>query len=207
MLILVNLVTGSIWGRNQWGIWWAWDLRLTTQLMCFLLYLGYLLMRPAIAEPTQRATMSRIHRDLRLRRYPAGLSWRSGCPTCAPSIPAPVLETGKLAPIYWPPFVIGMLALSADRHRAGAGAAASGNQPARNRFAAPRTARVIESPFHGQDSAMDITNLRFLFYGYSAAWLIVICLRSAAGQPRPPDRPRTGASESRSWKTRRRSVT
>ena len=50
MLVLVNLVTGSIWGRNQWGIWWAWDLRMTSQLMCFLLYLGYLLVRPAIAE-------------------------------------------------------------------------------------------------------------------------------------------------------------
>ena len=41
---LVNLVTGSIWGRNHWGIWWTWDLRLTSQLMCFVLYLGYLLM-------------------------------------------------------------------------------------------------------------------------------------------------------------------
>src|SRR3954447_12264386 len=58
MLVFLNLVTGSIWGRNQWGIWWTWDLRLTSQLMCFLLYLGYLLVRPAIAEPTQRATMS-----------------------------------------------------------------------------------------------------------------------------------------------------
>src|SRR5438874_764151 len=49
MLVFLNLVTGSIWGRNQWGIWWAWDLRMTSQLMCFLLYLGYLLVRPAIA--------------------------------------------------------------------------------------------------------------------------------------------------------------
>ena len=57
---LVNLVTGSIWGHIIWGIWWTWDLRLTSQFMCFMLYLGYLLMRPAIAEATQRATMSAI---------------------------------------------------------------------------------------------------------------------------------------------------
>ena len=57
---LVNLVTGSIWGHIIWGIWWTWDLRLTTQFMCFMLFLGYLLMRPAIAEATQRATMSAI---------------------------------------------------------------------------------------------------------------------------------------------------
>jgi len=57
---LVNLVTGSLWGHVIWGIWWTWDLRLTSQFMCFMLYLGYLLMRPAIAEATQRATMSAI---------------------------------------------------------------------------------------------------------------------------------------------------
>jgi len=57
---LVNLVTGSIWGRIIWGIWWTWDLRLTSQLVCFILYLGYLLLRPAVNEPTQRATMSAI---------------------------------------------------------------------------------------------------------------------------------------------------
>ena len=60
MFTLVNLATGSIWGRVEWGIWWAWDRAHDPQLMCFLLYLGYLLMRPAIAEPTQRATMSAI---------------------------------------------------------------------------------------------------------------------------------------------------
>ena len=42
---LVNLVTGSLWGHIIWGIWWTWDLRLTSQFMCFMLYLGYLLMR------------------------------------------------------------------------------------------------------------------------------------------------------------------
>ena len=73
MLILVNLVTGSVWGRNQWGVWWTWDLRLTTQLMKFVLYLGYLIIRPAISEPTQRATMSSIVSHLRLRGRADGL--------------------------------------------------------------------------------------------------------------------------------------
>jgi heme exporter protein C len=40
MFTLVNLATGSIWGRVEWGIWWAWDARMTSQLMCFLLYLS-----------------------------------------------------------------------------------------------------------------------------------------------------------------------
>src|ERR1700722_7870721 len=60
MFTLVNLATGSLWGRVIWGIWWAWEARMTSQLMLLLLYLGYLLLRPSVAEPTQRATMSAI---------------------------------------------------------------------------------------------------------------------------------------------------
>jgi heme exporter protein C len=55
---VVNLVTGSIWGRVQWGIWWTWDYRLTSQLVCVLTFAGYLMMRRAIDEPTQRARLS-----------------------------------------------------------------------------------------------------------------------------------------------------
>ncbi len=54
--LLGNLVTGSIWARIIWGIWWAWDVRLTSALVCWLLYAGYLMLRRAIEEPTQRAT-------------------------------------------------------------------------------------------------------------------------------------------------------
>ena len=56
----VNLVTGSIWARVIWGIWWTWDARLTTMFICFLLYLSYLILRPAIEEPTQRALISAV---------------------------------------------------------------------------------------------------------------------------------------------------
>lgn len=41
----VGLATGSIWGRAAWGIWWAWDARLTTYLLLWLLYVSYLLLR------------------------------------------------------------------------------------------------------------------------------------------------------------------
>src|ERR1039457_3921464 len=55
-----NLITGSIWGRVAWGIWWAWDARLTSALVCWLLYAGYLMLRNAIEEPTQRATFAAV---------------------------------------------------------------------------------------------------------------------------------------------------
>jgi len=55
---LVNIVTGSIWARIIWGIWWTWDYRLTSALVCILIFFGYLVMRRAIEEPTQRARLS-----------------------------------------------------------------------------------------------------------------------------------------------------
>ncbi len=56
----INLVTGMIWGRIIWGIWWTWDWRLTSMLICFILYGGYLILRHAVEEPTQRATLAAI---------------------------------------------------------------------------------------------------------------------------------------------------
>ena len=55
---LVNIVTGSIWARIIWGIWWAWDYRLTSALVCILIFSGYLMLRRGIDEPTQRARLS-----------------------------------------------------------------------------------------------------------------------------------------------------
>src|SRR5260370_29269247 len=55
-----NLITGSIWGRVAWGIWWTWDARLASALVCWLLYAGYLMLRNAIEEPTQRATFAAV---------------------------------------------------------------------------------------------------------------------------------------------------
>ncbi|MGK2941552.1 MAG: heme ABC transporter permease [Immundisolibacter sp.] len=51
---LLTLVTGSLWGKPMWGTWWAWDARLTSELVLLFLYLGLIALRGAIDEP-QRA--------------------------------------------------------------------------------------------------------------------------------------------------------
>src|SRR3954452_6346756 len=56
----INLITGMIWARYAWGIWWAWDARLTFMLISWLMYGGYLMLRQAIEEPTQRARFSAV---------------------------------------------------------------------------------------------------------------------------------------------------
>jgi heme exporter protein C len=47
------LVTGSLWGRPMWGAWWVWDARLTSVLVLFLFYLGYMALRAAIDDETK----------------------------------------------------------------------------------------------------------------------------------------------------------
>jgi heme exporter protein C len=51
----LTLVTGSIWGHIAWGTWWEWDARLTSTLLLFVLYLGYLALRRSIIDPAVRA--------------------------------------------------------------------------------------------------------------------------------------------------------
>lgn len=48
------LVTGMLWGKPMWGTYWAWDPRLTAELVLLFLYLGYMGLRSAIEDP-QRA--------------------------------------------------------------------------------------------------------------------------------------------------------
>jgi heme exporter protein C len=47
----VVLLTGPLWARRAWGIWWTWDARLTTTLVLWLIYVSYLLLRRFAAGP------------------------------------------------------------------------------------------------------------------------------------------------------------
>jgi heme exporter protein C len=53
-----GLITGMLWGKPAWGIWWTWDARLTTCFILWLLYISYLILRGLIEEPGRRATLS-----------------------------------------------------------------------------------------------------------------------------------------------------
>jgi heme exporter protein C len=55
----VGLITGPLWGRRAWGIWWTWDARLTTTLVLWLIYVSYLLLRRFAAGP-QMQTLAAV---------------------------------------------------------------------------------------------------------------------------------------------------
>src|SRR5271165_1616663 len=60
VLTTVVLITGPIWAKPAWGIYWTWDARLTSTFVLWLLYISYLLLRSLIEEPERRALLSAL---------------------------------------------------------------------------------------------------------------------------------------------------
>jgi heme exporter protein C len=58
--ITIVLITGPIWAKPVWGIYWTWDARLTSTFVLWLLYISYLLLRTLIEEPDRRALLSSL---------------------------------------------------------------------------------------------------------------------------------------------------
>jgi len=54
------LITGPLWGRPVWGVYWTWDPRLTSFLMLWLIYLSYLVLRGYVPDPERRAKFSAV---------------------------------------------------------------------------------------------------------------------------------------------------
>jgi heme exporter protein C len=57
---LLCLVTGSLWGRPEWGTYWVWDARLTSELILFLLYLGVIALWRTVDDPSRAARATAI---------------------------------------------------------------------------------------------------------------------------------------------------
>ncbi|OJI94060.1 heme exporter protein C [Planktotalea frisia] len=60
VMTLIALITGAIWGQPMWGTWWVWDPRLTSFLILFLFYLGYIALWSAIEDNDTAADLTSI---------------------------------------------------------------------------------------------------------------------------------------------------
>jgi heme exporter protein C len=103
MFFSIVLVTGSIWAKHEWFVWWTWSPRLTTSLALCLLYVAYLLIRNYIEDPDRRATVSAVFGIIAFADTPLVFFsirwWRD-------IHPSPMLETGGLSPSMWPAFLV-----------------------------------------------------------------------------------------------------
>jgi heme exporter protein C len=60
VFILMTMVSGELWERFEWGVWWTWEPRLTTYFILMLLVIGYFILRNAIDDPERRATYASV---------------------------------------------------------------------------------------------------------------------------------------------------
>jgi heme exporter protein C len=56
----IVLVTGPIWAKPVWGIWWTWDARLTSSFLLWVLFVSYLILRTLVDEPERRALVAAV---------------------------------------------------------------------------------------------------------------------------------------------------
>ena len=60
VMTLIALATGAIWGQPMWGTWWEWDPRLTSFLILFLFYVGYIALWSAVEDPDSAADLTGV---------------------------------------------------------------------------------------------------------------------------------------------------
>ncbi|MGN0073580.1 MAG: cytochrome c biogenesis protein [Coriobacteriales bacterium] len=60
LFVALTMVTGEMWTRFEWGVWWTWDPRLTTYLVLMLIVIAYMVMRGMVDEPERRAAFSAV---------------------------------------------------------------------------------------------------------------------------------------------------
>ncbi|NNE54006.1 MAG: heme ABC transporter permease [Sulfitobacter sp.] len=111
VMTLIALVTGAIWGQPMWGTWWAWDPRLTSFLILFLFYLGYIALWEAIEDPDTAADLTSVLCLVGsvfaiLSRY-AVQFWNQGLHQ---GTSVPVVTGGRsVADVFWYPLLTSMV--------------------------------------------------------------------------------------------------
>ncbi|WP_372993949.1 heme ABC transporter permease [Sulfitobacter sp.] len=110
-MTVIALVTGAIWGQPMWGTWWAWDPRLTSFLILFLFYLGYIALWEAVEDPDTAADLTSVLCLVGsvfaiLSRYAVNF-WNQGLHQ---GTSVPVATGGRtVADVFWYPLLISMI--------------------------------------------------------------------------------------------------
>jgi heme exporter protein C len=99
MFLTIVLVTGPIWAKPVWFVWWTWSPRLTSSLVLWMLYVAYLLVRNYVPDPDRRAMMGAVFGIVAFVDAPIvwfSIRWWRDIH------PSPMLETGGLSPAMRP---------------------------------------------------------------------------------------------------------
>ncbi len=112
----LTLVTGMIWGKPVWGVWWSWgDARMMSTAFMFFFYLGYLALRRAIPDPDVRAGRSAILAIVAFAQVPIvhfSVTWFRTLHQ-GPTVIQPDFANAPLDPVYGRAFGVNLLAFLA----------------------------------------------------------------------------------------------
>ena len=106
----ISIITGMLWAKPVWGIWWTWDARLTLQLLLALIFVAYLMLRAYLPDSEKRAKLSAVFGLLAMIDVPFNyLSirwWRT-------QHPQPVITGGGLDWDMWKVLIVSFIAFGA----------------------------------------------------------------------------------------------
>ena len=100
----IALVTGAFWGQPMWGTWWVWDARLTSVLILFFLYLGYMALVNGFDDPERGSRMGAILALVGFVNVPIikfSVDWWNTLhqPASISRLDAPAIDTSMLIPL------------------------------------------------------------------------------------------------------------
>ncbi len=113
VMTLIALITGAVWGQPMWGTWWVWDPRLTSFLIMFIFYIGYIALWAAIDEADKAADLSAILCMIGsvfaiISRYAVNF-WSQGLHQ---GTSAPLIRLGEetqVSAVFWQPLMLSII--------------------------------------------------------------------------------------------------
>jgi len=106
---LLTMLTGDLWTRVEWGVWWAWEPRLTTYLIMLLLVIGYFVLRASVEDEEKRAVYASVFGIIAFLDAPLSFAITRIVPSG--SHPVVLRAGGGLDGVQLAAFLIGMVGM------------------------------------------------------------------------------------------------
>jgi len=104
LVLYAIMITGSIWGRPTWGTWWVWDGRLTSMLVLFFLYLGYIALSNASSEKGDTSRVAAVFGVIGAVNIPiinrSVIWWESQHQKASITLSGSSIDTAYLVPLF-----------------------------------------------------------------------------------------------------------
>jgi heme exporter protein C len=106
IFVILTMITGVLWTRASWGVWWEWEPRLTTYFIMMLMMIAYFVLRSSVEEDERRATYAAVFGILAAINAPISFMITRVIPSSHPVVFQSGMATSNLLP-----FIIGQIGM------------------------------------------------------------------------------------------------